>query len=76
MPRVSAACMDENIDVYFWKRLSIIGFVMMVVFLIAFLGILYLLYRELTVKKRSNKRVGDLESLLPCSNQVVALYRV
>uniref|UniRef100_A0A0K0FPL4 Wsv460 n=1 Tax=Strongyloides venezuelensis TaxID=75913 RepID=A0A0K0FPL4_STRVS len=75
MPRVSASCINQVIEMDYWKRMAIIGFVMMVVFIIGFLGILYLLYRELTAKKRSGKRVGDFESLKPCKNQVVALYR-
>uniref|UniRef100_A0A0K0G626 DUF3953 domain-containing protein n=1 Tax=Strongyloides venezuelensis TaxID=75913 RepID=A0A0K0G626_STRVS len=39
---VSASCINQVIEMDYWKHMAIIGFVMMVVFIIGFLGILYL----------------------------------
>uniref|UniRef100_A0A0K0F524 Ovule protein n=1 Tax=Strongyloides venezuelensis TaxID=75913 RepID=A0A0K0F524_STRVS len=65
--RVSASWMDQVIEVDYWKRTSIIGIV------IGFLGILYLLYHELTAKKwKTCWRLGVIEALQKTSSCIVS----
>uniref|UniRef100_A0A0K0EZQ8 G_PROTEIN_RECEP_F1_2 domain-containing protein n=1 Tax=Strongyloides venezuelensis TaxID=75913 RepID=A0A0K0EZQ8_STRVS len=53
MARVSANCLLVNEDLYFWKRMAIIAFVLMAVTIVIWIGVTYFLCRNLYCSRRN-----------------------
>uniref|UniRef100_A0A0K0G3G0 ORF5 n=1 Tax=Strongyloides venezuelensis TaxID=75913 RepID=A0A0K0G3G0_STRVS len=67
----SANCLLVNEDMYFWKRMSIIAFVLLMVNIVIWIGVTYLLCRNLYCSRRNCYRRIDYVPLMAREDKAV-----